>query len=560
MKSTSPFKTAGRAAALVPLLTLLAALAACAPDATRAPNEAPQEVTSAAPAAAPVHVEPERSISRAMALDTFDEVWQTIQDTHFDPDHLEAIGWEQARSELRPRAADSLDDEQLREVLRELLERLEQSHFAIIPGDRVDLLALDEDEPAESDPAAPSDDRDRPAAGDDTTAAPRPAATPETGGAAPPSTAADRPTTTAESTTGDDAPASQVADRDEAPADGGDDPDRSGAVGVDVRLIDGQVLVTRVDAGSPADAAGIRTGWIVQRVGSREIARLLERFPDDFDDRMRDLYAQRAVMARIDGRPGTTVDLAFRDGDDRSVERTLERRSEEGVASKIGNLPVMICRTESRTLTTDASRVGYIWFNIWLVPIMAPVREAVDRHRSAEGIVIDLRGNPGGLGGMAMSVAGHFLDDNVKLGTITVRGAAPLNFVAFPQRVSLAGERVSPFAGPLAILVDGQSGSTSEIFAGGMQSIGRARIFGQTTMGAALPARMPRLPNGDVLLHAFADYVDANGVRLEARGVVPDEAVAVTRADLLAGRDPVLQAALDWIDSRPVQSAAVSAE
>ena len=58
---------------------------------------------------------------------------------------------------------------------------------------------------------------------------------------------------------------------------------------------------------------------------------------------------------------------------------------------------------------------------------------------------------------------------------------------------------------------------------------------------------MDRLPNGDVLLHAFADYVDANGVRLEERGVIPDEHVTVSRGDLLAGRDPTLSSAIAWI-------------
>jgi carboxyl-terminal processing protease len=66
-------------------------------------------------------------------------------------------------------------------------------------------------------------------------------------------------------------------------------------------------------------------------------------------------------------------------------------------------------------------------------------------------------------------------------------------------------------------------------------------------MGAVLPARADRLPNGDILYHAIADFKTADGTLLEGRGVVPDEQVAITRADLLAGRDPVLDAALRWI-------------
>ena len=93
------------------------------------------------------------------------------------------------------------------------------------------------------------------------------------------------------------------------------------------------------------------------------------------------------------------------------------------------------------------------------------------------------------------------------------------------------------------------TGSASECFAGGMQSLGRARIFGQTSMGQALPALFDRLPNGDVLIHAWGDFVTGTGVRIEGRGVVPDDPVALTRASLLDGRDATLDAALAWLDT-----------
>jgi C-terminal processing protease CtpA/Prc len=81
-----------------------------------------------------------------------------------------------------------------------------------------------------------------------------------------------------------------------------------------------------------------------------------------------------------------------------------------------------------------------------------------------------------------------------------------------------------------------------------LQSLGRARVFGETSMGQALPALFDTLPNGDVFIHAWGDFVTGTGVRIEGRGVVPDEKVAHTRAALLAGRDAPLEAALAWID------------
>ena len=88
------------------------------------------------------------------------------------------------------------------------------------------------------------------------------------------------------------------------------------------------------------------------------------------------------------------------------------------------------------------------------------------------------------------------------------------------------------------ILVDELTASASECFAGALQSLGRARIFGRQTMGQALPASTKQLPNGDVLLHVVGDFVTSNGKSLEGDGVIPDELVPLDRVALAAGRDP----------------------
>jgi C-terminal processing protease CtpA/Prc len=82
-----------------------------------------------------------------------------------------------------------------------------------------------------------------------------------------------------------------------------------------------------------------------------------------------------------------------------------------------------------------------------------------------------------------------------------------------------------------------------------MQSLKRVRVFGERSMGAALPSQFEKLPNGDVFIHATGDFVTADGTRLEGRGVIPDQEVPVTRAALLAGRDAPLEEALRWIDA-----------
>ena len=110
--------------------------------------------------------------------------------------------------------------------------------------------------------------------------------------------------------------------------------------------------------------------------------------------------------------------------------------------------------------------------------------------------------------------------------------------------------RLNGFQGPVAVLIDGLSASTSEIFAGGLQDLDRARVFGTRSAGAALPSTIERLPNGDGFQHAIANYVSEGGRVLEGNGVTPDFVVKLERRDLLKGVDAVLEAALTWMNTQ----------
>jgi carboxyl-terminal processing protease len=140
---------------------------------------------------------------------------------------------------------------------------------------------------------------------------------------------------------------------------------------------------------------------------------------------------------------------------------------------------------------------------------------------------------------MAMGIAGFFIDKSgQKLGEMKMREAT-LKFVIFP--------RAETYAGPLAILLDAGSASTTEILAQGMQDLGRARIFGTRSAGAALPSDIVRLPNGDGFQFAQASYTSEKGKVLEGSGVTPDEEVRQSQEALLAGHDLVIEAAEAWI-------------
>ena len=131
-----------------------------------------------------------------------------------------------------------------------------------------------------------------------------------------------------------------------------------------------------------------------------------------------------------------------------------------------------------------------------------------------------------------------------------------LEFPANPRLVDTKGNPVRPFAGPLAILVDGGTASTSEIFAAGLEDHGRAEIFGGPSAGAALPSITTRLDTGDVLLYALGDFRSARGRAIEGIGVVQGTDAPPALADYIACPDPVLRDALRWIESRRTAAAA----
>jgi carboxyl-terminal processing protease len=365
---------------------------------------------------------------RQQNLDSFEFVWSTIRDKHWDAS-LDGPQWKAVHDELLPkmRAADSIAD--ARDVLRQMIARLHLTHYNIIPGDVY----------------------------------------------------------------------SDIQETATKPVD------------VDVRVIGGKpVAVSGKSAGQ--EIAGMDE--VVKRVDQQYK-----------DSTLRDMMLARAVKAKLSEEP------------DRA--QAFEGHP-LGEPVKFGNLPTQYFWIESKRVG-DA---GYVAFDIFLDPpkLFSTFDKALADCAKCAGFIIDIRGNSGGIGGMAMGIAGYFVDDAGKqLGTMVTRGV-PLKFAINP--------RAPHFKGKLAILVDGLSASTSEILAGGLQDLHRARIFGTHTAGAALPSVIERLPNGDGFQYAIANYISASGKMLEGNGVTPDVEVSPDAEALRKGKDVVLEAALKWIQAR----------
>lgn len=398
---------------------------------------------------------------KARNIESFDVVWTTIRDRHFDPG-LNGVDWDAVRVELRPKIerADSMSE--AREILSDMIDRLGQSHFGIIPESTYDAM--------EDDPDFPAGD---------------------------------------------------------------------GVTGLEVRVIDGRALVVAVEPGSGAEAAGVKQGWILDRVEEKDLAPAIAKIAETYkDSTLLDLRLAAAVDARLGGAIGQSRKLRFLDGDDQPRDVEVVLGQDPGTPTRFGNLPPFYVRFKSRKVDGD---IGYFGFNAFFDParLMPKVEATVLENLSAPGMILDLRGNPGGIGAMAMGIAGWFVPEGGrKLGTMHLREN---------QLIFTINRRPEPYRGPLAVLVDGCSASTSEILVGGLKDLGRARVFGTKTAGAALPSVVERLPNGDGFQYAFANYISEGGRPLEGLGVTPDEVVAPDRAALLQGRDPVLDAAVRWI-------------
>lgn len=310
----------------------------------------------------------------------------------------------------------------------------------------------------------------------------------------------------------------------------------SGEIGVDLRLLDDRLIVSRVDPGSPAEAAGVRTGHALISVDGVSVAGVLASLGSAEERRA----ARGLLLARLTGPVGLPARLELEDGTGgvRVVEVPRVDAGAPWIA--LGSLPPVPVHFQTRTLEGG---VGLIRFDVFMEPVPERFTAAMEGliAEGVRGIVLDLRGNPGGVAPMAMGMAGHFFAQRgLSLGTLIFREST-WNLLVNP--------RAARFDGPLAVLVDGLSASTSEIMAAGLQKLGRARVFGEPSAGMALPSTWERLPNGDLIQFVTGDYTAPDGARVERAGVHPDELTPLTRAALLEGRDPALDAARTWISS-----------
>lgn len=427
-------------------------------------------------------------------MQSFEIVWNTINERFYDP-NFRGVDWKKVRERYQPLVAASTTDQELHRLLQQMISELRQSHFLIIPKESIPKLVPSKEGDAEADSDMSDEDELAELESD-------------------------------ESTTALDRIGYKLTER------------LSTGIGIDLRVIKGQAVITQVGPGSPAARAGLRPGFVIKKIGARSVDTVISQFESNttFQSAFRGQLPLILLAAFINGERQSAVRLSYLDGSNRVRTATIRRERLKGeMSAAIGNLPAMYTEFESRTLPGG---FGYIRFNAFMPGLMKKVCAALRAHHEDRGLVLDLRGNQGGLLGMIGGLSGLLQSRATVLGIMQSR-SGPGVVMAYPQR--------QPYSGPLVILIDGSTQSAAEMFAGGLQEDGRATVIGQRSAGNTLPSTIMRLPTDALFQFAFANYVTRSGKSLEGRGIEPDINVELSRRNLLTGRDPQLSAAVSTL-------------
>ncbi|HEU4418204.1 MAG TPA: S41 family peptidase [Planctomycetota bacterium] len=321
----------------------------------------------------------------------------------------------------------------------------------------------------------------------------------------------------------------------------------SGTLGMRTAWLDDRVVVTGVDLEGGAAIAGVRAADEIVAIDGTPCARLIAplraRHPRSWPG-----LVPYAVMRAMHGPVGADVELEVAPPRGQSHTVRAMRQTPAMPSMDLGNLGQLDADFESRLL---AGNVLYVRFSPCFTPLLERVEAALEEAVDPKGVILDLRDNPGGLGHLAAGIARHFLQGEQALGSMHLRDQTePLRFLVNPVD--------APYRGPVIVLVNGGTGSTAEILAAGLQKLGRVRVVGETSMGAALPSVVETIACSFRVQAVIADFTLPDGTSVEGTGVVPDVPISAARSDYVGGRDPFVEVALRELANAPVLPAATA--
>ena len=296
-------------------------------------------------------------------------------------------------------------------------------------------------------------------------------------------------------------------------------------IGIEIDEIDGKVIVVTPMAGSPAALSGVRSGDEIVAVDGTAL----------------DLGNLRETIAQLRGRAGSRVTITVR-RDGELIDHTMRRR---------------IIRVASVHSEFLAPSFGYVRVSQFSENTAREVGRAIDKLQDAaggmlDGLVLDLRNNPGGVLDAAVEVADLFLDSGV---IVSADGRS------IDSRFTRSARRGDILDGAsIVVLVNSGSASASEIVAGALQDHNRGLVVGTATFGKGLVQTVVPLSKGRAIKLTTSKYYTPSGDSIHEVGVTPDVYIADTPGfpDLsLSGvlnreADMQLAEAIDHLRARPV--------
>ena len=258
-------------------------------------------------------------------------------------------------------------------------------------------------------------------------------------------------------------------------------------VGIEVYSTqDGEVIVSSVMAGQPAEAAGMKAGDVIIGV--------------DGQDMRGSMLSD--VAAKIRGRKGTEVTIkVLRRSTGETMEFTMERAK------------VVLESVSSRMME---EKIGYISISGFKENTYTQFKEALDelQKEGMKGLILDLRDNPGGLVRSVYEIGEELLPEGTMVYTLDKNENR--------NDLKCDGEYLDI---PLVVLVNANSASASEIFAGAVKDMDRGTLVGTQTFGKGLVQRLFTLPDGSGLNITIQKYYTPNGTSIHGVGIEPDEVV-----------------------------------
>lgn len=273
-------------------------------------------------------------------------------------------------------------------------------------------------------------------------------------------------------------------------------------IGVNISSTAGKVHIVNVIEGTPAQAANLQAGDIILDIDGKDANGL-----------------SVAEVANLVRGPENT-----------SVQLTILRNQEKFVKK--------ILRKEIKIKTVKSSvenNIGYIQISSFIGSATPnEFLEAMEKTKKADGLVIDLRGNTGGLLPNAIFIANLFIPEG-KIVSIVGRNGYKYDIQA--QETDFTVTK------PLVVLVDGGSASASEILSGALKDYHRAKLIGTRTFGKGMVQKIIPLENETGLNLTVAKYLTPNGTDINKKGIKPDIEVQFTEKNIRNREDVQLQAA-----------------